>query len=731
MKKQQSKKYHSVITKRILHSVKKLSAVFLIVSFVGSLLTIPGTNAGFFDIEESKKNVFVAGSLDGRASYVEYFQVTGMNPEQSPKQRITFRNEGSLDFRYGVEYRIKPASDATLCESLQLKAEKDGVTVYTDALVDFDVKEFASNPFVLTPGQSDNWDFTLSLPDGAGVELENLSCQWYFDFTAWQAELSDATNGFSDVEAVGLHSMATGEWLSPGDVVINEVMWMGSTVSTSDEWIELKNMTDQDIDLSNWDIENGGVGAGQIEIPNGYTIKANGYFLIMKRKWDESAVDLDADLSKSKGYTHVSGMNLLNDGEQLTLEDGNDTVIDQTPVAPWTAGANGTLRQSMERNDIPGDGTIAANWHTCVSGAANGAPYWNTVGSNFGTPLAANLSPIVMNEFVPNPIGDDSANKPEGEWIELYNILDMPIDVVDWYFTNRNDDVVTIVADRTADGTTLVPGKGTLVVYLEESFLDNDKDTLSLFAPAGLPETLSDDIREDIVKYEDVSLLPEGKSFARFPDGEGIWLDPEATPGAENVMTDAEKKQFRRLAFEACFKNEELGEASDTMCSPFFLVFIDMIDDLEDKTLKSSVVLEVLMVIQKEETDKLLALLGEDGVVTVEEQAYATVTVPEEEPVEEVAEEQESDSEEPTEETEETLPVIVPTPTPTPIPTEPVTEEPTPATPVVDETETAPLEPVTEEIPEEVLATEPETPSEEVVVLEPAFDDTPIETPAN
>lgn len=708
MKKHQSRKYHSVITKRILHSVKKLSTVFLIVSFMGSLLTIPGTNAGFFDIEESKDNTFVAGSLDGYAPYIEYFKVVGMNPDQSPKQRINFRNEGSLDFRYGVKYRIKSGSDATLCESLKLKAERDGVTVYTGLLKNFDSKEFSGNPFVLTPAQSDNWDFTASLPEEAGVELENLSCEWYFDFTAWQTGLADATNGFSDVEEIGLHSIETGEWLSVGDVVINEVMWMGSTVNTTDEWIELKNMTDQDIDLSNWDIENGGVGAGHIEIPNGYSIKANGYFLIMKRKWDESAVDLDADLSKSKGYTHVSGMNLLNDGEQLTLEDENDTVIDQTPIAPWAAGSHGTLRQSMERNDIPGDGTIAANWHTCVSGAANGAPYWNTVGSNFGTPLAANLSPIVMNEFVPNPVGDDDADQPDGEWIELYNILDTPIDVVDWYFMNHDGDVVTISAARTALGTTLVPDKGTLVVYLEESFLDNDEDTLSLYAPAGLPETLTDDVREDVVSYENVSVLPEGKSFARFPDGEGIWLDPEATPGATNVMTDAEKKSFRRLAFEACFKDEQLDEeAGDTMCSPLFLHFIDMIDDLEDKTLKSSVVLEVLETIQQEETDKLLTLLGEDGVVTPEEQAYATVTVPEEPVAEEEVEEYEEAAED-EEVTEEIIPVVTPTP-------EPVVEE------VVSEEGGLPEEaPEVEAVSETPVVDEPVTPpvSEEVAPSE-------------
>ncbi len=226
---------------------------------------------------------------------------------------------------------------------------------------------------------------------------------------------------------------------------------------------------------------------------------------------------------------------------------------------------------------------------------------------------------------------------------------------------NQSGDVVTIAADRTIDGTTLVPGKGTLVVYLEESFLDNDEDTLSLYAPAGLLETLTDDVREDVVSYENVSVLPEGKSFARFPDGEGIWLDPEATPGATNVMTTDEKKQFRRLAFEACFKDEQLDEeAGDTMCSPLFLHFIDMIDDLEDKTLKSSVVLEVLSAIQKEETDKLLALLGEDGVVTPEEQTYATITVPEEPVAEEEVEEYEEASED--EEVTEVLPVTESTP---------------------------------------------------------------------
>jgi hypothetical protein len=35
-------------------------------------------------------------------------------------------------------------------------------------------------------------------------------------------------------------------------VVINELLWMGSSTSSADEWIELRNLTDQAVDLSNW-----------------------------------------------------------------------------------------------------------------------------------------------------------------------------------------------------------------------------------------------------------------------------------------------------------------------------------------------------------------------------------------------------------------------------------------------------------------------------------------------
>src|SRR5689334_9098402 len=65
-------------------------------------------------------------------------------------------------------------------------------------------------------------------------------------------------------------------------IVINELLWMGSSASTADEWIELRNLTDQPIDLSGWKLTklSGGVELAMLTIPASKTIAAQGYFLI-------------------------------------------------------------------------------------------------------------------------------------------------------------------------------------------------------------------------------------------------------------------------------------------------------------------------------------------------------------------------------------------------------------------------------------------------------------------
>ena len=63
-------------------------------------------------------------------------------------------------------------------------------------------------------------------------------------------------------------------------VVINEVMWSGSSLSTDDQWIELRNTTDKDINIGKWNKKiNIRVIFDNI-IPEGTTAKESVYCII-------------------------------------------------------------------------------------------------------------------------------------------------------------------------------------------------------------------------------------------------------------------------------------------------------------------------------------------------------------------------------------------------------------------------------------------------------------------
>ena len=124
---------------------------------------------------------------------------------------------------------------------------------------------------------------------------------------------------------------------SPGDVVISEIAWMGTTASSSDEWIELRNNTAQDIDLTGWTL-NASDGSPVITLVG--TISANGYYLL-ERTDDTSVADVVAD----RIYTGALG----NAGEVLELRDDSGQVIDS--VDSWYAGDQVCFLPRVSRED--------------------------------------------------------------------------------------------------------------------------------------------------------------------------------------------------------------------------------------------------------------------------------------------------------------------------------------------------------------------------------------------
>lgn len=136
---------------------------------------------------------------------------------------------------------------------------------------------------------------------------------------------------------------------SPGDVVINEIAWMGTTAATADEWIELRNNTGSPVSLSGWSLE---ATDGTPSIALSGTLPAYGY-AVLERTDDTTVPGIAAH------QIYVGA--LENGSDALELRDGSDGLIDE--VDAWHAGWNASgVSVSMERIDPLGSGVDPGNW---------------------------------------------------------------------------------------------------------------------------------------------------------------------------------------------------------------------------------------------------------------------------------------------------------------------------------------------------------------------------------
>ncbi|WP_019415544.1 phospholipase D-like domain-containing protein [Paenisporosarcina sp. TG20] len=134
-----------------------------------------------------------------------------------------------------------------------------------------------------------------------------------------------------------------------GEVVINEIAWMGTSVSYNDEWIELYNNTNTSISLEGWILK---ATDGSPNISLSGNISAKGYFIL--ERTDDSTV---SEVSANQIYTGAMG----NSGETFELIDSSGVVIDE--VNAWYSGDNDT-KATKERIDPLATGSDAANWST-------------------------------------------------------------------------------------------------------------------------------------------------------------------------------------------------------------------------------------------------------------------------------------------------------------------------------------------------------------------------------
>ncbi len=177
------------------------------------------------------------------------------------------------------------------------------------------------------------------------------------------------------------------------DVVINEIMWMGTdgTVGggdADDMFLELRNMTTTVIDFSvNPFVIEKDTGSGfatMVTINNGI-LPSEGYFVISKLSALNSRVASSDFVDSSLSLESSAVSYRLRDDSYNLLDE-----VDDGSGAPLAGVFNsGSVYTSMERNSDPGIGTVEGSWHDAYSSGG-----FDSVSLEYGSPGQEN-SPVI------------------------------------------------------------------------------------------------------------------------------------------------------------------------------------------------------------------------------------------------------------------------------------------------------------------------------------------------
>ncbi|MDP3901508.1 MAG: lamin tail domain-containing protein, partial [bacterium] len=171
--------------------------------------------------------------------------------------------------------------------------------------------------------------------------------------------------GSADIEEMTLCNYDTDQAPARQGILINEVAWMGTLNDANNEWIELRNLTNNGLDITGWQLIDMGK---QIKAILNGKISAGGFYML-ERTDDDTLPNIVAD------QIYVGA--LSNGSEGLRLFDNNCNLIDEVMAdLAWPAGENST-RRSMERSDD-------LFWHTYLGNGSDGI---------MGTPNFTNTQP--------------------------------------------------------------------------------------------------------------------------------------------------------------------------------------------------------------------------------------------------------------------------------------------------------------------------------------------------
>lgn len=243
--------------------------------------------------------------------------------------------------------------------------------------------------------------------------------------------------------------------VAPGSLVVTELNYhpydpltqFGDLNVDNDEFefIELRNVSDQPIDLAGTQfVENTGGEGMTFTFPA--QVLGSGEFVLVVR--NQAAFESRYGTGFNIAGEYQGG--LTNGGEALTLIAADGSLLQSftyDDTGNWPGRADGT-GSSLEILDPAGDYSDGDNWRS--SGEFGGSP---------GVLGAGPVRDVIVNEVLSRPVAGAL------DQIELYNTTGAAIDLSQWYLSDTNDNLLKY---QFASGTLL--GSGQYLVLNENQF---------------------------------------------------------------------------------------------------------------------------------------------------------------------------------------------------------------------------------------------------------------------
>lgn len=143
-------------------------------------------------------------------------------------------------------------------------------------------------------------------------------------------------------------------------VLISEIAWAGSSVSTADEWLELANVSDYEVDISGWHIQGAGASEKDLVIPDGTLLLPQATYLIANYPSGDTHSNLTTE-----AQTVTTTISLSNSTLAIRLLDKQHNLVDEAGngSAP-PAGYSQEVKASMARVLPAYPGTAIEAWKT-------------------------------------------------------------------------------------------------------------------------------------------------------------------------------------------------------------------------------------------------------------------------------------------------------------------------------------------------------------------------------